>query len=351
MARSTLVLAMAGAVRATTSISTILHSITDNRQPPDIAVDQEAAIVFMAMAVSRFMATFTYDALVEPMACAGLGVGDQLVPEVMATITPVVEALAQSQLLAAAAAALLDSPNVFECAAVRTAERSAVCEHVHGALDFLAQAVFHTGLLRGQLLRHGGPEGERLAVGLVRLMRHDAVRRLQVALLDQLAAEAGMGAELGEGEEQQQEEEEGQQAAGGWASRSGKWWFAQEEARQGKLLGVEAGRCGEPLRSRVAGWLEDYHSNIVSATFGEWESAELGGGRKLEAVAGVPARPPLLLVARLAARTTEALCRLCRGQGLGGAYTPAPEWIFCRSGVSERHTCVSLLIMKCPSAC
>lgn len=44
-----------------------------------------------------------------------------------------------------------------------------------------------------------GPEGQRLAGGLMRALRHVAVRRMQAALLDQLAAHAGMGPALPEG--------------------------------------------------------------------------------------------------------------------------------------------------------
>ncbi len=80
---------------------------------------------------------------------------------------------------------------------------------------------------------------------------------------------------------------------------------------------------------RTAGWLEDYHSHIVHATVVDWHGVE----QQQAAAAGVPAGPPPLLAARLAARAAEALCRLCRGQGLGGAYAPAPEWQFAKAEV------------------
>ncbi len=56
--------------------------------------------------------------------------------------------------------------------------------------------------------------------------------------------------------------------------------------------------------------------------------------------ARVEARPPPLLVARLAARAAEALCRLCRGQGLEGAYAPAPEWELARAQVGGWGVCL-----------
>ncbi len=137
---------------------------------------------------------------------------------------------------------------------------------------------------------------------------------LQVALLDQLAAHAGLGAELQREEEQQGQGQQGAQGTRGWEGSSGTWWLACEEARQGKLLGAE--------ESRRAGWLEDLHCQVVNATVVEWLAAD----DETAATVRVPARPPPLLAARLAARAAESLCRLCRGQGLEGAYAPAPEW-------------------------
>ncbi len=58
----------------------------------------------------------------------------------------------------------------------------------------------------------------------------------------------------------------------------------------------------------------------------------------------MPARPPALLTARLAARSAEALCRLCRGEGLEGAYSPAPEWEFATAEVGKLHRCVECVV-------
>ncbi len=121
----------------------------------------------------------------------------------------------------------------------------------------------------------------------------------------------------------------------GWEGSSGTWWLAREGAAQGKLLGLDgrgakgSRKAGKNARWKAAGWLEDYHCHIMRVTVQEWLTAEPGEA----AAAGVPAAPPPLLVARLAARAAEALCRLCRGQGLGGVYTPAPEWQFATTRV------------------
>ncbi len=295
--------------------------------------------------------------------------------------------LVASGLVAAAAATVVDCP----CAAGLThiSLSRAACN--------AARAMALLAGLQESLASHGGQEGRRLACGLLRATRHVAVRRLQVALLDQLAAHAGMGAELGGGQEGRQEEEqeqggrqnqaaqeqedEGQQAqerraseapeqqgpptrvraqepgaggqerlgergqepeqqvhegqaragcpgpeeADGWAGSSGVWWFAREEAQRGELLGAKDGEEEPVAGSPTAGWLESRHCGIVSATLLAWQAAEVV---QLEEEERVPAAPPPVLRARLAARAAEALCRLCRGQGLEGAYAPAPQWEF-----------------------
>ncbi len=227
--------------------------------------------------------------------------------------------LVASGLLAAAAAAVLDCP----CAAGLThiTLSRAACN--------AARAMTMLVAVQEKVAFHGGPEGRRLACGLMRAMRHEAVQRLQVALLDQLAAHAGMGAELGGGEEGGQEQgeqtqsQEAQGQADGWAGSSGAWWFAREEARRGELLGPRDGEEEPVAGSPTAGWLEGRHCDIVTATLWAWRTAE---ELQLQEEAGVPAAPLPVLRARLAARAAEALCRLCRGQGLRGAYAPAPQW-------------------------
>ncbi len=233
------------------------------------------------------------------------------------------DSLADSQLLTAVADVIVNSPSAMAIEADSSALCDGVCCHLRAASRDAAQALTGMAASKEMVRALGGSEGRRLACRLLRATRHVAVRRLQVALLDQLAAHAGMGVELGggeEGEEQQQQGQGGNQADG-WAGSNGAWWFAREEAQRGQLLGVPD-EAGEAARSQTAGWLEYYHYRIVCATLWDWGSA----GPQLAAEAGVPAAPPPLLRARLAARAAEALCRLYRGKGLGGAYAPSPEW-------------------------
>ncbi len=372
-AQRPLIVAVAEAVWGMISV-TALHrsdSGAPQEQPADpesdftaLARKHNASASFAAMAACRFTGI-----VVQHLLCSvqskGLGRDGRPSPCKASVISPVVAALLDSQLLAAAATTVVASPDPYAAGGLTDAGRSQFCYQMHPASESLAQSLVHLRMLQEALKENGGREGRRLAVDLLRATRHDAVQRLQVALLDQLAAHAGMGAgleeweqqqgeegrqqrqpaETGRQQQQQQEEREEEvqqqqvrqaveQVAGGWAGSSGSWWLAKAEACEGKLLVAREGnerRQGERSRGWTAGWLENYHCLIVTASLGDWKFAESPEA----AAAGVPARPPPLLLARLAARATEALCRLCRGQGLGGAYAPAPEWTFCRFWVSK----------------
>lgn len=156
---------------------------------------------------------------------------------------------------------------------------------------------------------------------------------LQVGLLDLLAVDAGLGAGLGEqghweGEERSRREQQ-QQRGEVWASSTGTWWMAQEEVQRGELLGSgSGGAAGGSGQDGVSGCgqRESHHVQVLCATVGVWQSEVVVRASAM----GVDVRPAPLLEARLAARTAEAMCRLCRGEGLGGAYGPAPEWLLAK---------------------
>ncbi len=281
-----------------------------------------------------------------------LGVGSGNLPpsfRLPSDIARALDAISGSQLLAASAVSLVDSPPVYTITGLTQQVQDRTCYSVRVACVSAVRAMLYWQLMREELAKVGGSAGKRVSGGLLRAMRHVAVRRLQVALLDQLAANAGMGEKLqeaGEGEScrrarsgglagEEQQQQQRQQQGEGWEGSSGTWWLAREEAKRRQLLGMnQVGGDGSQLepgrtRQRTAGWLEDYHTHIVRATVVDWHGVE----QQEAAAAGVPAGPPPLLAARLAARAAEALCRLCRGQGLGGAYAPAPEWQFAKAQV------------------
>ncbi len=251
----------------------------------------------------------------------------QLPPEAVRAL----EALGDSQLLAAAATSLVDSPAVSTLPRVNARMCNRVLYLVQIGCKHAGNALFCMQNVQRVLYGAGGPEAQRLGCGLLRAMRHVAVQRLQVALLDQLAAHAGLGAAL---PEEGRLDKAGEQQQDG---SSGAWWFARQEAQWGRLLGLhpagreEGRRGGHQASSDRTGLLEEAHCHTVFGALGTW-----GGGVEEQAAvaaAGVPAGPPPLLVAQLAARAAEALCRLCRGQGLEGAYAPAPEWQLAMSQV------------------
>ncbi len=343
--------ALANAARAVVAVSELLRSEAAARQlagPTFEVVTFSAATDMLladtASAVGLYVKGMT-DAL-SSLLCGPRAAASR--PKVPNEATQIVEALVESELFAAAAATLVDSPNAFASAGLSASGLQEVCQEMRTACGSLAGAVGQLALLRDELASCRGQEGARLAAGLWRMGQHGAVRRLQVALLDQLAAHAGMGARLEEaGQEIEQERQQEvaaqgravgqgpgknvqqqQQEAEGWAGSSGSWWFAREEAERGQLLGIESGRGrsrggSPPERDRCE--QESYHCEVLGATIGWW----CGEQPEAEPGAGVSTtRPPPLLAARLTARAAEAVCLLCRGKGLDGGYGPAPTSMF-----------------------
>ncbi len=335
--------AVAGASRGVTVTCALLRSETGVRQLSGPALNLSAATTQQASmasaaaaAVCRYTHTITQLLLIRlHKASIGSGAGPAA-SSIPPGLKPVYEALAETQLLAVSAGAVLEDPGIE---ALPEAVRHRVCYGVNSAAVSVCAAVVHMNLLWVKTAQCGLHEGRQLAAGALRALRHRQVQRLQVALLDRLAVHAGMDAGLVvEGQGAQQGGPGGQQA-GGWVGSSGTWWLAREEQRQGRLLGWDlpggdgSGEARAEARGNTAaGWLEDLHRHVLCGTLFDWGSvpAQLAGQ------AGVEARPPPLLVARLAARAAESLCQLCRGQGLGGVYATAPEWKLTKTQVGRR---------------
>ncbi len=353
--------AVAAAARSLVATTALVHSEAGQR---DLAVPTSSGVTelltgcveetgYTAAAVCKYMVLLSQGALqgLLPLRAGGSGPAPSQVPSQAAHF---VEVLASSELLAAAATVLVDAPPVYALKTLPDPDRNRFCLGLRAAVETAAMGLYYTHEAHATLVKIVGPEGQRLACGLLRAMRHVAVRRLQVGLLDQLAAHAGMGAALQEKREEQEGCKERQppsvapeperDQAGGWAASSGAWWFAGEAARQELMVGVATpGREGprgagdqahsKTTRAHEEGQ-EDRHCRAVYVTLGEW--FEVQREQVTAAAAGVPAGPPPLLAAQLAARAAEALCRLCRGQGLEGAYAPAPEWQFAMAPVRRR---------------
>ncbi|KAG2493676.1 hypothetical protein HYH03_008190 [Edaphochlamys debaryana] len=189
-------------------------------------------------------------------------------------------ALLEGGLLQAAAGAILRCPRpVTDEAETR---RFVAAELSYASWGFAAAL---NGIHR--MLYHVKPR----AAPLAGVLAQSDVGALQEALVERLCVHAGVELEPGEG--------------GG----QGRWWLPQLEAKVGHVIGTPV--RGEWRARATAGWLEQSH-------FFAWtlvSFAEGGSG------SGSSARLP-----RLGPRALEALCRLYRGQGLGGAYAPQPTW-------------------------
>ncbi len=290
-----LVGAVAAAARGMAATVALVHSEAGQRELADPSNTTLADMFRLCLEQAACMAT----AVCKHVLLLAQAVKQRLPPPVQAArpgsllaapnIPPLVvqlaEALADSELLAAAATVLLDAPPVYKLQHLPDQGRNTFCRDLRNSVENAALSMYYMHNAIECIASLGGSEAQRLACGLLRAMRHVAVRRLQVGLLDRLAAHAGMVAALSEGREEQEgsglqagQAGEGQQAEserGGWEGSSGAWWFAREEARRGRLLGKDpAGGGGGQARSRATGApqevQEGHHHCVLSATFGEW---------------------------------------------------------------------------------
>ncbi|KAG2488662.1 hypothetical protein HYH03_012824 [Edaphochlamys debaryana] len=158
-----------------------------------------------------------------------------------------------------------------------------------------------------------------VAPQLASQLSHPNVVALQEALLERLCVHGGVELE-GEGQDRGQavEDLEGQQEVEGAgpsgraapARWQGRWWLPALEARLGHVIGgssMQGWRCEE-----TADWLVQAHADALAC---------LAHGL----CSPVNGSPPPPRLARLEPRALEALCRLQRGEGLGGAYSRRPD--------------------------
>ncbi|KXZ50879.1 hypothetical protein GPECTOR_14g129 [Gonium pectorale] len=231
---------------------------------------------------------------------------------------PLLRALRDSRLAGAAAAALVDAPDLQD-----PDVRPRLAFNLHHAAKDAAQALFHLHISREALAQAAagagagapappapssqpasaqaqataaataaGPELASQAQALVEALGDPDVLRLQEAMLERLFAHAAVG-------------------------DGGGWWLARMEASRGLLALQDPLIVGQDTPA-AAPWLEDDHCNVLYGSLLVWRS---GAG------AAAAGQPPPQRVAALTARAGEAVLRLCTGSGLGGrGYTPAPQW-------------------------
>ncbi len=178
---------MAGAARGLVAVSQLLHSETTVRQPLDSVAGNNSLMGTTAATMGTYVAGIAAVLMCDYFKEPPDPHAEWVVPP---EVTQIVEAVAESQLLGAAAATLVDSPNVFTTPDQSAEQREGFLEDLRHAADSVASAVYKFALLRCDLAKFCGPEGKRLAGHLAGVMGHVAVRRLQVGLLGQLAAHA-----------------------------------------------------------------------------------------------------------------------------------------------------------------
>ncbi|KAG2488969.1 hypothetical protein HYH03_012585 [Edaphochlamys debaryana] len=82
-----------------------------------------------------------------------------------------------------------------------------------------------------------------------------------------------------------------------------------------------------------------HHGNIVLASLGLWQAARAEGPEKGR-LPSPPGMPTGLWLAQLAARSAQAMSRLCRGQGLGGTYDACTRRQFMGQATFNTLLCV-----------
>ncbi|KXZ47909.1 hypothetical protein GPECTOR_32g522 [Gonium pectorale] len=236
-------------------------------------------------------------------------------------IAELVDALSSSGLVPAAAGMILQVPLVDESVSplapmARNLKDTAI--NVHAAMRDICLALCVLQRAHMLLLLSSGSTSAPGVAQLGRQLEHSDVTALRHAMLQRLAAHGGLQPPPPEGEG----EGDGV-AAEGSPAEAQAWWLPLLEAQRGALTGGDDE------------WLEDDHCVTVLVSLGYWRGTELRevtscGNLRSGRVPLPASAPPPKTVARLAARTAEALCRLYRGQGLGGAYG-SPQRHFARS--------------------
>ncbi|KAG2497389.1 hypothetical protein HYH03_004545 [Edaphochlamys debaryana] len=257
-------------------------------------------------------------AMTHPNAVGPTGPGVEL--QLPPPVSSVLSALAESRLLPTVAEAILRCPgpacNMVESSALLCGGVSDAVVLLSGLYDFAAS------------------DAAAVRTALARQLDDPVVQAYHVAQLDRLAVHGGL-------------EPEGAAAAtqaggagGGGGPADGTWWLTRFEAQSGSVASGVQYVIANQLSDEKRASLEEPHAHAVFASLGRWRLSE--DGRDLRAPPPGPGVPTPERLAQLAARAAEALCRLYRGQGLGGAYRGSPTWQLARSPAITR------LLLPCP---
>lgn len=180
-----LIPAVADAARAVLSASARLRSDTTEQQASGVTYNMGAASAVFDELMGPMMssvceyARVVMDSLYSRLMVAFTSASNPEQRPIPPELVDVFDALAESQLLAAAASALLDCPPLHSHPLVSGRHRDTLYFSTKGGATSLAQALFFVFRLRMQLAEVGRL-GHRLSTGLLRAARHEAVQRLQV---------------------------------------------------------------------------------------------------------------------------------------------------------------------------
>ncbi|KAG2498145.1 hypothetical protein HYH03_003903 [Edaphochlamys debaryana] len=256
--------------------------------------------------------------------------------QLAAPISQLTAALRDSQLPAAAAAAMLTYPGPNFHPTLGTGWGSGGGPSTHTqrpqkpfAVTYdLGEAICLLGskALEGLLaMKHAGSAASA-AGALDAALSHPDVGTLRLAMLEAVWAHAGM-----EPLSEQSDEgsyggsDSGQGGSGGQDVQEGRWrrrldWLRHERSTKNRVCEADGTSAGQ---------LEGHHLTVVVAALGPWRRAkQIGASAPASLCLPCPSGvPPEVHMARLTARTAEALCRMSRGQGLS-SYLPRPLWSF-----------------------
>ncbi len=174
MTQREFICAMADAARGLVAVSQLLHSKATVQQPVCSAAAHNMLMGTTAATMCMYVQGIAW-VLFEHLK------DSPEEPRVPPGVTKILDALVQSQLLGAAAATLVDTPNTFTASDLSPDRRQqTTLWDLRYAVCSMALTVHRFSKLRCDLATFCGPEGRRMAGGLSRAMGHVAIQRLQV---------------------------------------------------------------------------------------------------------------------------------------------------------------------------
>ncbi|KAG2494489.1 hypothetical protein HYH03_007258 [Edaphochlamys debaryana] len=232
-----------------------------------------------------------------------------------APVSQLLAALTSSKLLPASsqsAAAGAAAGAVGEPAQTASREGNTIAHLQAAAAGHLARAIASAMWTGCHVEAITGAEARGQRHALTRQLADPAVSAFCLAQLESLAAHGGV-----------------EPAAEGGGGEGRRWSLPRLETAQGRVLAPNGVEVAEQTTEATAAALEQQHCQWLYVSLGLWR--EHHTTTLVCPPPPGPGTPDAARLAKLAARAGEALCRLYRGQGLGGAYSGARSWQLART--------------------